>query len=229
MLEQKSLKLFYNKYKYRIHLTNAVEYAEKFGHITNTTDWWKSETRLKYIDIARSTYSMLKKYLKDKNIDFRSREEWGISVFLTDETEFEYIKKRFSDWIDEVSVPYRDDLVEIVAGLPQESEIRNSLYNKEFRYKLIFDVVYDKRQDATNEVVDLVKNLQKYQLSSSLLWDIRDRLRNSNKMGYTQVIHPWTDHYILFEDEETVAYAAMMLHNVRIKKVKKAVLKSELE
>lgn len=226
MKEIQSTKLFYNKYKYRIKTKGRYDYMCETQ--LNSADY--RAIHIESIEKAHKIRNKVEKYLKDNNVDFRSRTESGMSVFLNDEEVFESLKKIHYDDIREVSVPYRDDLPEVLGDLPNEVEVRKSLYFGQYRYKMIFrpDESYD--SVATESIREFLKNADfEYCFDSNIQYSSANPNKAKTKNGYSANLYGWKDYYIMFKDEETVSYAAMMISNIRIKKVKQVVLTTELE
>jgi hypothetical protein len=179
-------KRFYGKYYCKLVLKLDPSLIKKTNVSTGHHRWAR-------IGMYSNRFELLGKLVKEVktlmlNDDYRFRSEGkNISIFTNDVSDLNLIIEKMPVNFYELYMPINNNHTEVLSN-HRSVVVRNSLFDKKYKFKIYMKPLYTLRESRYNEVREYLKNISDYGLNGTM-HDFFNTNFNNRRIGWTAAVY----------------------------------------
>jgi hypothetical protein len=179
-------KRFYGKYYCKLVLKLDPLLIKQSRVSTGTVRWARMGVFSNRFELLGNLVKEVKKLILNDDYRFRA-EGKNISIFTNDIADLNSIIEKMPVNFCELYMPVNSNHTEVLSN-HRSVVVRNSLFDKKYKFKIYMKPLYTLRESRYNEVRDYLENISDYGLNGTM-HDFFKTNFNNRRIGWTAAIY----------------------------------------
>jgi hypothetical protein len=179
-------KKFYGKYYCKLVLRLDPSLIKQSRVSTGTMRWARMGVVSNRFELLGNLVKEVKKLILNDDYRFRA-EGKNISIFTNDVTDLNLIIEKMPVNFCELYMPVNNNHTEVLSN-HRSVVVRNSLFDKKYKFKIYMKPLYTLRESRYNEVREYLENISDYGLNG-IMHDFFNTNFNNKRIGWTAAVY----------------------------------------
>jgi len=179
-------KKFYGKYYCKLVLRLDPSLIKQSRVSTGTMRWARMGVVSNRFELLGNLVKEVKKLILNDDYRFRA-EGKNISIFTNDVTDLNLIIEKMPVNFCELYMPVNNNHAEVLSN-HRSVVVRNSLFDKKYKFKIYMKPLYTLRESRYNEVREYLENISDYGLNG-IMHDFFNTNFNNKRIGWTAAVY----------------------------------------